>query len=269
MVSDKTIHKAFRLHKTLQTKPIREFFNYFHYLPKLYIGFKIAKSICLQQVTDLLYKLWIIHGCTLHCITRNLYFKMSQYMTLQASKVWIELTLYPVLRSQQKEGSTLVFGKHEAEERLIQTNIISQILRLHGNWGHLKYESLGKAEIKLQWWQTKSSQNLEILFIVWQLVAWCGLIWLLFLLLVWTVNKTSNISKDGRTAVWILSSSVVLPICHIFVELCHIYWLRIPKLSKNTERNVWSYKKIQVWSSFPILDNNVVYLVLIFFWKVK
>ena len=34
-VSDKMIHKAFRTH----TKPIRENFH-FHYLPKLYIGFK-------------------------------------------------------------------------------------------------------------------------------------------------------------------------------------------------------------------------------------
>ena len=38
MVSDETIHKAFRIHETLQTQPIRGFF--FHYLPKLYIGFK-------------------------------------------------------------------------------------------------------------------------------------------------------------------------------------------------------------------------------------
>ena len=38
MVSDKAIHKAFRIHKTLWTKPTREIF-YFHYLPKPYIGF--------------------------------------------------------------------------------------------------------------------------------------------------------------------------------------------------------------------------------------
>ena len=39
MVSDKTIHKAFRIHKNLQTKPISKK-NYFHYLWKLYFGFK-------------------------------------------------------------------------------------------------------------------------------------------------------------------------------------------------------------------------------------
>ena len=32
-----TAHKAFRIHKTLKTKPIREIL-YFHYLPKLYFG---------------------------------------------------------------------------------------------------------------------------------------------------------------------------------------------------------------------------------------
>ena len=35
----KTIHTAFRIHKTLYTKPIREICN-FHYLPKLYVGFR-------------------------------------------------------------------------------------------------------------------------------------------------------------------------------------------------------------------------------------
>ena len=39
MVSDKTNYKAFRIHKTHWTKPIREIFN-FHYLANLYIGFK-------------------------------------------------------------------------------------------------------------------------------------------------------------------------------------------------------------------------------------
>ena len=39
MFLDKTIHRAFIIHKTrVKTKPIREFF-YFHYLPKLYFGF--------------------------------------------------------------------------------------------------------------------------------------------------------------------------------------------------------------------------------------
>ena len=38
VVSDKNIHRAFRTHTTLQTKPIREIFN-LHHLPKLYIGF--------------------------------------------------------------------------------------------------------------------------------------------------------------------------------------------------------------------------------------
>ena len=37
MVSDKTIHKAFRIHKTV-TESIRECLD-FQYLPKLYIGF--------------------------------------------------------------------------------------------------------------------------------------------------------------------------------------------------------------------------------------
>ena len=46
MVSDKTIHKAFRIHKTLLTKPIRELF-YFHYLPKLYVGLKDRMAVLL------------------------------------------------------------------------------------------------------------------------------------------------------------------------------------------------------------------------------
>ena len=49
MVSDKIIHKAFRTHKTLWTKHIRDFFFHFHYLPKLYIGFKIF-SLHLSKV---------------------------------------------------------------------------------------------------------------------------------------------------------------------------------------------------------------------------
>ena len=40
MVSDKTIHKTFRIHKTLLTKPISEIF-YFHYLSKLYFVFNL------------------------------------------------------------------------------------------------------------------------------------------------------------------------------------------------------------------------------------
>ena len=46
--SDKMIHKAFRTYTTLSTYPIRKRRrkkkkkkkNHFHYLPKLYIGFK-------------------------------------------------------------------------------------------------------------------------------------------------------------------------------------------------------------------------------------
>ena len=38
MVSDKTIYKVCRIHKSLSTKPIREVFDV-HCLPKLYIGF--------------------------------------------------------------------------------------------------------------------------------------------------------------------------------------------------------------------------------------
>ena len=48
MVSDKTIHKALRIDKTLKTIPIAEFF-YFHYLPKLYIGFKQFKHAYINQ----------------------------------------------------------------------------------------------------------------------------------------------------------------------------------------------------------------------------
>ena len=44
MVSDKKIHRAFRTHTTLQTKPIRDIFN-FHHLPKLYIGFNVGFNI--------------------------------------------------------------------------------------------------------------------------------------------------------------------------------------------------------------------------------
>ena len=44
MVSDETICKAFRIRKTLETKPIRENIN-FHYLPKLYIGFNIIITL--------------------------------------------------------------------------------------------------------------------------------------------------------------------------------------------------------------------------------
>ena len=43
MVSDKSIHKAFRTRKTIWTKPIRYFF--FHYLPELYIGFYLPFHI--------------------------------------------------------------------------------------------------------------------------------------------------------------------------------------------------------------------------------
>ena len=39
MVSDKTIHKAFRIHETLWIKTHERYF-YFHYLPKLDFGFK-------------------------------------------------------------------------------------------------------------------------------------------------------------------------------------------------------------------------------------
>ena len=38
IVSAKKIHRDFRTHTTLYTKPIREIF-YFHHLPKLFIGF--------------------------------------------------------------------------------------------------------------------------------------------------------------------------------------------------------------------------------------
>ena len=47
MVSDKTIHRSFRSHATLLTKPIREIFH-FHYLPKLYIGFKIMSRVTMS-----------------------------------------------------------------------------------------------------------------------------------------------------------------------------------------------------------------------------
>ena len=50
MVSDKTIYKAFWVHKILYTKPMRDFFSS-HYLPKLYIGFKtvLVYILCLTQ----------------------------------------------------------------------------------------------------------------------------------------------------------------------------------------------------------------------------
>ena len=43
MVSDKTIHKACRTHKTLynSVNPLAMIFFFFYYLPKLYIGFKV------------------------------------------------------------------------------------------------------------------------------------------------------------------------------------------------------------------------------------
>ena len=44
MVSDKTIHRAFRTHATLQIKPIRENFHV-HYLPKLYTGFNVYLTL--------------------------------------------------------------------------------------------------------------------------------------------------------------------------------------------------------------------------------
>ena len=48
MVSDKTIHKAFRIHETISTKPVREFSLY---LPKvkLYIGFNPLPLLYLVQ----------------------------------------------------------------------------------------------------------------------------------------------------------------------------------------------------------------------------
>ena len=45
MVSDKTIHKAFRMYTNLQ-KTLRVFF---HYLPKLYFGFIALKSYHLNK----------------------------------------------------------------------------------------------------------------------------------------------------------------------------------------------------------------------------
>ena len=48
MVLDKAIHKAFRIHNTRWTKAIREIF-YFHYLPKLYIGFNSQAIFFLQN----------------------------------------------------------------------------------------------------------------------------------------------------------------------------------------------------------------------------
>ena len=48
MVSDKTMHKAFRTHTTLLTKPITEIFH-FRYLPKLFIGFNVFSSLFLVK----------------------------------------------------------------------------------------------------------------------------------------------------------------------------------------------------------------------------
>ena len=36
LISDKTIHKAVRIHKTLSTKPIRDFFMFTKYSLKIY-----------------------------------------------------------------------------------------------------------------------------------------------------------------------------------------------------------------------------------------
>ena len=45
MVSDKTINKAFRIHKTLSTKAMIREISYFHYLPKLDFGFKLNVTL--------------------------------------------------------------------------------------------------------------------------------------------------------------------------------------------------------------------------------
>ena len=52
MVSEKMIHRAFRTHTTLDTQnPIRENFN-FHYLSKLYIGFKFSPPYIQKQILN-------------------------------------------------------------------------------------------------------------------------------------------------------------------------------------------------------------------------
>ena len=56
MVSDKTIHKAFRIHKTLQTKPIKDFFfslTIYIHVPKLHFGF-LKSSIAIILTCDIL-----------------------------------------------------------------------------------------------------------------------------------------------------------------------------------------------------------------------
>ena len=38
MISDKSVHNTFRIHTILSTKPNRDFFFFYNYLPKLYFG---------------------------------------------------------------------------------------------------------------------------------------------------------------------------------------------------------------------------------------
>ena len=79
MVSDKTIHKAFRTHTATcsSKKPIREIFQ-FHYLPKLYIGFLNNLSmvsfmdVWYMYQLDLKYLMCLLelaHGRHFHVIT--------------------------------------------------------------------------------------------------------------------------------------------------------------------------------------------------------
>ena len=48
MASDETIHTGFRIHKTNKTQ-LENF--YFHYLPKLYIGFNILRGVTDRRVS--------------------------------------------------------------------------------------------------------------------------------------------------------------------------------------------------------------------------
>ena len=55
MVSDQTIHRAFKIHKTLSVKPIRVVV-FCHYLPKLYFGFN---CLSFKNIFKILQSLWV------------------------------------------------------------------------------------------------------------------------------------------------------------------------------------------------------------------
>ena len=118
MVSDEMIHRAFRTHTTLKTKPIRENFN-FHHLPKLYTGFKIyicfhinkLKNLFLSRIQSICNHISKQFGTSVMftyiflCTFSNLFYKLLSTECLKK-----KLTLLNTLPNEK--CNNLCFGEH-------------------------------------------------------------------------------------------------------------------------------------------------------------